>query len=932
MFTEKVTIELSLSMEGVVVLLFVLGTVRSVVTAFWNQDFVPWRSVVTALGSLVFTFLRSVVIAFGSLVSVALRSVVTAFSTSLAHVSFRFRFSLRLPRRSSQSSAKLLIGGMPRIVARAHANRQCRTIMLKKGRCAVPAEAVALGRRSAERLPAVSLKEEKGRKVRGVRDGREAQQKGSIGFRQTIRAKLIATSRVPTSRKVATSIMPGAGTTSTTGTAATTGTPTGPVVTRVMSSVMPRPGQPGAMLFEKANITEFLRRWNIECDTFGLSADERCVNLPLYCVPEIQEIVEVLGGHVVRDWPLLQKELKALFSQYDKKKVTLSALTEIVRSGASSKIDLNIYVIRFAAMSEVLKGKGLLTDGERVRRFAEGLPRAERRRLMDFCLTKGWSLTMESEDATAPEFDEIKSFVLRRALLDQEMMSFENDSNVGDVFDEPKGLPKPPVQLPTMLPRPVGIPANLPTSMTDPIGDLTKKFEALALRIEGANAARPQDPRWATAGPTNANVAAGVRRQWVCPWCDSPAHSKRDCLGLAEAIHEGKVRLNDNRHIVNGETNEVMPLQIGRGGIRALFLPSAAATGPNVQANQVTIESPYAESGPDTGTVCIVTFHDDGSETHEYVDVDVEEKRKATDELEHGRNVRPRFNAPIPRPSMGIPAGMSGRPIAGPASPRSSDVPPKLSEMPQKPSEPPLAEKPKAKFRLGSDLHEQISMDRLTEKVLKQEVVLELNELLGVAPELSEKVGDAIRKKRHPILKPSADVASTTVEAEALYACASGKAKATIDNAVKIEALLDGGSEVCLMPRRVFEKLDLPIDTEIDWKINGYDQPEKARREVEEKGAVGVCHDVKINIGGVEVGLPVFVVNFSNSDLLLGRPWERLVRAKFDNRDDGSLWVEIRTPDGRRIVQFCAAKSDHERNRSFARPPGQGRPASPGKA
>jgi len=52
------------------------------------------------------------------------------------------------------------------------------------------------------------------------------------------------------------------------------------------------------MTFEKANITEFLRRWNIECDTFGLSEEERCVNLPLYCVPETQDIVEILGGYV----------------------------------------------------------------------------------------------------------------------------------------------------------------------------------------------------------------------------------------------------------------------------------------------------------------------------------------------------------------------------------------------------------------------------------------------------------------------------------------------------------------------------------------------------------------------------------------------------------------------------------------------------------
>ena len=48
---------------------------------------------------------------------------------------------------------------------------------------------------------------------------------------------------------------------------------------------------------------------------------------------------------------------------------------------------------------------------------------------------------------------------------------------------------------------------------------------------------------------------------------------------------------------------------------------------PNLRANQVTIDSStYAEAGPDTGTICIVTLHDDGSETHEYIDAEVDEK------------------------------------------------------------------------------------------------------------------------------------------------------------------------------------------------------------------------------------------------------------------------------------------------------------------
>jgi len=49
---------------------------------------------------------------------------------------------------------------------------------------------------------------------------------------------------------------------------------------------------------------------------------------------------------------------------------------------------------------------------------------------MEFCLTKGWKLTMDMDDAIAPTFEAIKSFVFRCALLDQEMSMFNSEVSV----------------------------------------------------------------------------------------------------------------------------------------------------------------------------------------------------------------------------------------------------------------------------------------------------------------------------------------------------------------------------------------------------------------------------------------------------------------------------------------------------------------------
>jgi hypothetical protein len=158
-----------------------------------------------------------------------------------------------------------------------------------------------------------------------------------------------------------------------------------------------------------------------------------------------------------------------------------------------------------------------------------------------------------------------------------------------------------------------------------------------------------------------------------------------------------------------------------------------------------------------------------------------------------------------------------------------------------------------------------------------------------------------------------ASINSTTLTP--LYACPSGRAKVLLDGHLKVNSLLDNGSEVNLMPRRIFERIDLPIDADIAWTINTYN----TGSETEAHGCLGVCHSVPIDIGGVEVKVPVFIVEESNQDLLLGRPWERMTRASFTNEDNGDYTCRIKSPDGRRIVQFIAAKADHHRNQSFAR-------------
>jgi Aspartyl protease len=229
-------------------------------------------------------------------------------------------------------------------------------------------------------------------------------------------------------------------------------------------------------------------------------------------------------------------------------------------------------------------------------------------------------------------------------------------------------------------------------------------------------------------------------------------------------------------------------------------------------------------------------------------------------------------------------------------------------------------------------------------------VQVNLGEYLATSGDVSSWMIDATRRRRKPVdvstesapanpaapmMSPATPIVSTAVPnvppiipitaetdmafVKPLYACPSGRVRAWIEGDVSKNALLDNGSEVNIMPRRTFEELDPmpPIDTDIKWKISSFN----TGSETEADGVIGVCHAVDIDIGGVNVKVPIFIMEHCNQDLLLGRPWERMVRAQFTNEDDGSLVVKIKSLDGRKHAEFVAVQGDHERNRAFVRLP-----------
>ena len=730
---------------------------------------------------------------------------------------------------------------------------------------------------------------------------------------------------------------------------------------------MPRPGQPGAPFFDDTNVIEFLHRWNIECEDFRLSKKQRCVQLPDYCTSKTKDVIKLFEEYINNDWEKLQDELKALFWQHDKQKNTPAALNQLIRE--APEIDLNVYVLKYTAITDALIKGNEMSAMQRCKRFLDGLSERLRDKAFDFCTTNDWKLSAHDTGTKDPDFGELKKFILAKAQSAKKKVVY-NKERATEGYEDLKGSDASIIR-PTTPPAPATSPVPTPVAL-DSVAELTKQFSRLALIIEANMQANHPPTSTITSGTTSTptpKIAPTARtfgdRPRHCVWCDSLDHFRRaECSELQTALRMDRVRVNDQGHIISAATGDELPLMYGKGGMKRFFelsrsiapVPTPAPTVNNIptpvtssSVTNITFDDEMYGNLGGSGSIHLTTLDfQKGTRIDEIIDVDVYEKRK-WNEFDPSRRVRSRIdNAPL-HPQTGPEIEMSNaeQPQSQPSQPYTRSQPdlnmnaPTPSPRPTATYQPPpvpdavipnVVKSSEPKFHLGSELSQSISAAQIAKKILGTTVELSVEEVLAVSSDVSGCIYDQARKRRIPN-EPIIDVnpsKNTTVNSNAnvnsvrtFYACPSGHAKVSLNREINVDALLDDGSELNLMPRHTFERTNLPIDPDINWRINGYDSKTKAGLENLEKkgGVIGVCHDVPVDIGGIEVRQHIFVVEHTNSDLILGMPWRRSARLETTFDENGSYMMKIKSQDGRRVAQWIAAPGEHERNREFARDP-----------
>jgi hypothetical protein len=98
-----------------------------------------------------------------------------------------------------------------------------------------------------------------------------------------------------------------------------------------------------------------------------------------------------------------------------------------------------------------------------------------------------------------------------------------------------------------------------------------------------------------------------------------------------------------------------------------------------------------------------------------------------------------------------------------------------------------------------------------------------------------------------------------------LYTCTSLMVLGKIEDKYRVDMLIDNSSEMCVMYKDLWHgmKVHLPIDTDISWSVG--------LANATQNHFMGFV-TVLVSIGGVEIYIPVFILEGAAQDFIQGRP------------------------------------------------------------
>jgi hypothetical protein len=155
---------------------------------------------------------------------------------------------------------------------------------------------------------------------------------------------------------------------------------------------------------------------------------------------------------------------------------------------------------------------------------------------------------------------------------------------------------------------------------------------------------------------------------------------------------------------------------------------------------------------------------------------------------------------------------------------------------------------------------------------------MQVNELLGIdRSAVNRDFGDQVHHNEDSLI-----VAHHSLPLCAIEARIEGFGRS-------LRGILDSGSKIIAMPKRIWEELGLPIRSDHTMKMSS------ANASI--NTTIGILKNLVLDFGAGEVMLQVQVLARANFDLLFRRPFHCLMRENTEDFPDGSQTITLHDPN-----------------------------------
>ena len=432
--------------------------------------------------------------------------------------------------------------------------------------------------------------------------------------------------------------------------------------------------------------------------------------------------------------------------------------------------------------------------------------------------------------------------------------------------------------------------------------------------------------------------------QLPCMVCKGPPpyHWKMACPELRKLLDEGLARVDPmTRRVLFPDGTEV-PMH--PAGMMVVIRERAGRTTSAAHPVSLRWNAPSVSDGP-RGFVATTTADFEG--------FPVEKRGREQDDI-GGRTTEKRK---IGVPYVDVPTRQPGNPSATTGEPSDSDAVPGR----------PKVDLPKRKVRFMNEDEEGMEGEASTHSeeeerqkrvpasrkwsgvktsyndeaanipsaILDSRLSLSIGSVLALSDDLSRTMSEKFRIRRVPVPTTTwkAKGTSAMVEEEEgeekdvrkefraasiarqpLFAGVVGRLELTVAG-IKVSALFDTGSEVNLMPHRVYTRTNVPLT-----KSNHYLTDANAGSTL----LLGFAENVEVICGAIELNQHIHVQKDATYEFLVGMPFMRATQARTWWDEHGSYWVKMTGSGNRRHRLSHASRRSKEYHSHGRRSPNRG--------